>query len=115
MSTRSNVSETVADRAEVSGQRSRWKGTEPSCLQASAKAAAPIRAIRGASNFRADGSGCGSGTVEVRALASRGVAKPPGWVFRNVILPNTQSINGLCQVSQLCPRTTEQDKSNKVT
>ena len=34
---------------------------------------------------------------------------------RNVILPNTQSINGLKQVSQLCPSTVAQLKSNGVT
>jgi hypothetical protein len=33
----------------------------------------------------------------------------------NVILPNTQLINGLKRVSQLCPRTTEQLESNCVT
>jgi hypothetical protein len=34
---------------------------------------------------------------------------------QNVILLDTQSINGLWQVSQLCPRTMEQDPSNEVT
>ena len=33
----------------------------------------------------------------------------------NSILPNTQSINGLNQVSQLCPRTILQSESNGVT
>ena len=33
----------------------------------------------------------------------------------NVILPNTQSINGLKRVSQLCPSTAAQLESNKVT
>ena len=33
----------------------------------------------------------------------------------SLILPNTQSINGLKQVSQLCPRTIRQSKSNEVT
>ena len=33
----------------------------------------------------------------------------------NSILPNTQSINRLNQVSQLCPRTILQSKSNGVT
>ena len=32
----------------------------------------------------------------------------------NVILPNTQSINGLKQVSQLCPNTAPQLESNGV-
>ena len=34
---------------------------------------------------------------------------------RNVILPNTQSINGLKRVSQLCPNTVAQLESNGVT
>ena len=33
---------------------------------------------------------------------------------QNVILPNTQSINGLKQVSQLCPSTAAQLESNGV-
>ena len=33
----------------------------------------------------------------------------------SLILPNTQSINGLKRVSQLCPRTIRQSKSNEVT
>ena len=33
----------------------------------------------------------------------------------NMILPNTQSINGLKQVSQLCPNTVAQLESNRVT
>ena len=33
----------------------------------------------------------------------------------SVILPNTQSINGLKRVSQLCPRTIWQSESNEVT
>ena len=33
----------------------------------------------------------------------------------NSILPNTQSINGLKQVSQLCPRTILHSESNGVT
>ena len=32
----------------------------------------------------------------------------------NMILPNTQSINGLKQVSQLCPNTVAQLESNRV-
>ena len=34
---------------------------------------------------------------------------------QNVILPNIQSINGLKQVSQLCPNTAPQLESNGVT
>ena len=34
---------------------------------------------------------------------------------QNVILPNTQSINGLKWVSQLCPSTVAQLESNRVT
>jgi hypothetical protein len=41
-------------------------------------------------------------------MASRG--SMPRKVVRNVILPNTQSTNGLCQVSQLCLRTTKTEK-----
>ena len=33
----------------------------------------------------------------------------------SLILPNTQSINGLKRVSQLCPRTIQQSESNEVT
>ena len=38
-----------------------------------------------------------------------------GTMGGNVRLPSTQSIDGLCLVSQLCPRTTEQDESSCVT
>ena len=34
---------------------------------------------------------------------------------QNVILPNTQSINGLKWVTQLCPNTAAQLESNRIT
>ena len=60
----------------------------------------------------------GDGGVEVSGtgVANSGGAMDSvsfgGW---NEMLLNTQSINGLQQVSQLCPRTTEQLTSNGVT
>ena len=35
--------------------------------------------------------------------------------LRKVMLPDTQSISGLWQISQLCPRTIEQEGSREVT
>jgi hypothetical protein len=46
------------------------------------------------------------------ALRGAGLGCSEVW---NVILLDTQSINGLWWVSQLCPRTMEQDPSNEVT
>ena len=50
--------------------------------------------------------GCG-GELGVAGMVCSGA-----W---NDILLETQSINGLCRISQLCPRTREQDSSNGVT
>ena len=49
----------------------------------------------------------GWGDVGVEGISCNGGQK--------VILLNTQSINGLCRVSQLYPRTIKQEESNGVT
>ena len=77
--------------------RSSLKVMEPSNLHAHTNTAALIGAIRGASNFGVDpGSrGVRSGADAARPLTNGGLAKLSGMEVQNVILPNTQSINGL--------------------
>ena len=77
--------------------RSSLKVTEPSNLHARMNAAALIRAIRGASSFGVDPSsgGVGSGADAAWPLTNGRLAKLSGMEVQNVILPNTQSINGL--------------------
>src|SRR3979490_2690722 len=85
------------------------------CKRVHAKAAALTRAICGASNFGGDpfsGSGAATGVVWTGAF---GTSSDNVEVVWNVILPSTQSINGLYRVSQLCPSTTETEESNDVT
>ena len=85
-------------RPDNSGDaRSSLKVTEPSNLHARTNAAALIRAIRGASSFGVDpgSGGVGSGADAARPLTNGGLAKLSRMEVRNVILPNTQSINGL--------------------
>ena len=77
--------------------RSSLKFTEPSNLHVCTNAAALIRAIRGASSFGVDpgSGGVRSGADAAWPLTNGGLAKLSGMKVRNVILPNTQSINGL--------------------
>ena len=77
--------------------RSSLKVTEPSNLYARTNVAALIRAIRGASSFRVDpgSGGVGSGADAAGPLTNGRLAKLSRMEVRNVILPNTQSINGL--------------------
>ena len=74
------------------------------------KAAALTKAMQGAT------SGVG-GSDEIGATAIfLGLAKElADFGVWNMILLNTQSINGLYQVSQLCPKTALQLASNRVT
>ena len=87
----------VAQTDNSGDARSSLKVTEPSNLHARTNAAALIRAIRGASSFGVDpGSrGVGSGVDAVQLLTNGGLAKLSRMEVLNVILPNTQSINGL--------------------
>src|SRR6266581_6810354 len=55
------------------------------------------------------------GAESGRSLAELGGAGLDCSIVRNSILPITQSIDGLYQVSQLCPRTIVQEPSNGVT
>ena len=77
--------------------KSSLKVTEPSNLHARTNAAALIRAIRGASSFRVDpGSrGVRSGADAAQLFTNGRLAKLSRREVQNVILPNTQSINGL--------------------
>ena len=76
------------------------------------KAAALTKAMRGAtSRVRVGGSDEIGACARVSGLA-RTLA---GFGVQNMILLNTQSINGLYQVSQLCPKTALQLASNGVT
>ena len=77
--------------------RSSLKVTEPSNLHACTNAAALIRAIQGASSFgvKPGSGGVGSGADAARLLTNSGLAKLSRMEVRNVILPNTQSINRL--------------------
>ena len=77
--------------------KSSLKVTESSNLHARMNVAALIMAIRGASSFGVDpGSrGVGSGADAAQLLINGGLAKLSRIEVQNVILPNTQSINGL--------------------
>ena len=87
-----------AAQPDNSGEaRSSLKVTEPSNLHACTNAAALIRAIRGASSFGVDpGSrGVRSGADAAWLLTNSRLAKLSRMEVQNIILPNTQSINGL--------------------
>ena len=67
--------------------------------------------------FRATSGVGGDGISEeirARAIVSGDIKVSVYDGEQNVILPNTQSINGLKQVSQLCPSTTAQLEFNGV-
>ena len=53
--------------------------------------------------------------IGARAIVSGDIKESVCNGERNMILPNTQSINGLKWVSQLCPSTAAQLESNGVT
>src|SRR5208282_446287 len=102
------------------------KHCEPGCFEARAKAAAFIKATRGGTENGLEGDGGVGGAGEAGGLrfCEGSKADLAGSVDRielsrscerKVILPNTQSINGLWRVSQLYPRTTEQEGSRGVT
>ena len=74
-----------------------------------------MRVTGGPFNF-GDGSGVGFDLpVVVQVSAVGGFVGSTCSEVQKVMLPDTQSINGLWQVSQLCPRTTEQEGSREVT
>src|SRR3979490_3339456 len=110
------MGETLAEHAEILvAERSSQNICKPSSLQVRAKAAALTRVICGASNFGGDpflGSGAVTGVSWAGAF---GTSPDIVEVVRNVILPSTQSINGLYRVSQLCPRTTKMEESKHIT
>ena len=99
-------SEIVLSRGEMNS----WKVCTSSNFEIRVKAAALTKAMQGATS----GVG-GSDEIGADAMFS-GLAKElAGFGVYNVILLNTQSINGLYQVSQLCPKTALQLASNGVT
>ena len=77
--------------------KSSLKVMEPSNLHACTNAAALIRVIQGASSFGVDpgSGGVRSGADAAQPLTNSGLAKLSGMEVQNIILPNTQSINGL--------------------
>ena len=77
--------------------KSSLKVTEPSNLHVHTNAAALISVICRASSFRVDpGSGdVRSGADAARPFTNGGLAKLSRREVQNIILPNTQSINGL--------------------
>ena len=111
-------------------QRQSSKLWEPRSFDACKNAAAPMIAMLGRSELDTEVSDAGMETAESNDC--RGVSKKDrdangvlatmregvrfsckdGWKF---IDPFTQSISGLCQASQLYPRTKEQKESNRVT
>jgi hypothetical protein len=101
------------------GRELRLKETEPSSRQAFANAAWLTNSMEGA--WQLDAIGISEVRVSGSEMEVGGDGGALGGVglgcmeVRNVILLDTQSINGLWQVSQLCPRTMEQDPSNEVT
>ena len=109
--------------AETEGSdRQIWKDCDPGSLQARANAAAPISEMLGGL-VGSEGSGIFgvSGKAERRdsggdsSTSSTRAAEALVGMVQKAILLFTQSINGLCWVSQLCPRTKEQDESSCVT
>ena len=68
--------------------------------------------IRATSRVRGDGV---SEEIGAKATISGDIKESICNGEQNVILPNTQSINGLKWVSQLCPSTVAQLESNRVT
>ena len=72
-----------------------------------------MRVIGGA--WSLEGVSVGIDLVVVCVLAVGSVIRSVCLEVRKVILPNTQSISALWQVSQLCPRTIEQEGSREVT
>ena len=72
-----------------------------------------MRAIGGA--WSLGGVLVGIDLVVVCVLAIGSVVGSVCSEVQKVILPNTQSISGLWRVSQLCPRTIEQEGSREVT
>src|SRR6266571_9278506 len=92
---------------------------EPSSRQALAKAVGLTSSMEGAWRLEANGGSevrlPTGGTESGRSLAELGGAGLDCSIVWNSILPITQSIDGLCRVSQLCPRTIAQEPSNGVT
>src|SRR6266571_3009381 len=92
---------------------------EPSSQQALAKAVGLTSLMEGTWQSEANGGlevGLPTGRTESRrSLAELGGAGLDCSIVRNLILPITQSIDGLYRVSQLCPRTIAQEPSNRVT
>ena len=103
---------------------------EPGSFDAHKNAAVPMIAMLGCSELDTEVSNAGMETVEFDDF--RGVSKKDGDANsvlaatregvrfsckdkRKFIDPFTQSISGLCQVSQLYPRTKEQEESSRVT
>jgi hypothetical protein len=101
-----------------------WKLTEPSRRQARLNATALTREMLGGSEAAApigDEGSVGEGAVDDRgdvgedAIVVEGVrAEGSPTEVLNEMLLEDQSINGLCLVSQLCPRTTAVDPSRGV-
>ena len=112
------------------GRRQSSKLWEPGSFDARKNAAAPMIAMLGRPELDTEVSDAGMETSEsddcrgvsskdgdangVLAATQEGVrfSCKDGWKFIN---PFTQSISGLCWVSQLYPRTKEQEESSGVT
>ena len=111
-------------------RRQSLKLWEPRSFDAYKNAAAPIIAMLGRPELDTEVSDAGMETTE--SDDCRGVSKKDGDANgvlaatregarfsckdgRKFIDPFTQSISGLCQVSQLYPRTKEQEESSEVT
>ena len=111
-------------------QRQSLKLWEPGSFDARKNAAAPMMALLGRPELDTEVSDVGMETTEsndCRGLSKKNgdtngvlAATREGARFsckdgRKFIDPFTQSISGLCQVSQLYPRTKEQEESSRVT
>ena len=112
----------VAERPSASPSLSdKEKFCEPSAHAALRKAAAPIMLILKGPDFGVDGvDGTESETSETLgtdtdgAMAGAEIGAELG-MLRNFTLRETQSINGLCRVSQSSPKTVGKSESNWVT
>ena len=93
-----DASEIIERAFAVTSERASWKTSVPSILWMQVNAAALTRAIFGASSFGDSSQGLKIGVArEVEALKGRDVGDELGMckVVLNVILPSTQSIDGL--------------------
>ena len=102
--------ENVEQAFAVTSERASWKIFAPSVLQMHVNVAVLMKASFGALSFGITSQGSEISVArEVEACKGGDISDELSTcgVVSNKILPNTQSIDGLSWVSQLCPNTAE--------